>query len=381
MKLHAQRIDAMLDEAVVAGRTPGVVAGVIGDDGVVYEAAFGRARTADDKPMQVDTIFRIASMTKPVTTLAVLMLCERGALALDAPLAEYLPGYRQPEVLERFDSVTGEYTTRPARRAITIRQLLSHTSGYGHWFLDPPLYRLTTGAPELFDPPFLMSEPGTQFAYSVSTDVLGQVVPAVTGLGLADFCAERIFAPLGLRDTGYALPADIGRLATLHARRGDAYEELPLERTAHDARGGGGLYSTAPDYLRLLRFFMNGGELDGVRLLSSAHVAEMMRNQIGALHAVRQTTALPERTNDFIFMDGTQKFGLGFMIETRDRATGRKTGSVSWAGIANTYFWIDPVSRLGAVLCMQTTPFADPVSIDIYRGFERAVYDARVRLE
>lgn len=315
-------------------------------------------------------------MTKPVTTLAVLMLHEQGRLDLDAPFADYVPGYRQPGVLERFDMETGHYETRPARTAITVRQLLSHTSGYGYWFLDAPLYRLTTGAPELFDPPFLMWEPGTRFAYGVSTDVLGLIVPAISGLGLAEFFAERIFAPLGMRDTGFALPADIDRLGTLHARRDGGWDEAPLERVSHEARGGGGLYSTAPDYLRLARFFLAGGVLDGTRLLEERTVASMQSNQIGALDAHRQTTALPERSNDFLFMDGSQKFGLGFMIETRDQPSGRKAGTSSWAGIANTYFWIDPRAGVAAVLCMQTTPFADPVSVDIYRGFERAVYDA-----
>lgn len=376
MKVASQGVDAVLRGAVDAGKAPGIVAAVGGRDGMLYEQAFGRARTAGESPMRVDTILRIASMTKPVTTLAVLMLHEQGRLDLDAPLAEYLPDYRQPEVLERFDMHTGRYETRPAKTAVTIRQLLSHTSGYGYWFLHAPLYRLTDGAPALFDPPFLMFEPGTRFAYSVSMDVLGQVVPAISGLGLAEFFADRIFAPLKMRDTGYELPADIDRLGTVHARREGGYTEATLERTSHDARGGGGLYSTAPDYLRLVRFFLNGGELDGVRLLEASTVARMCSNQIGALYAARQTTAFPGRTNDFLFMDGSQKFGLGFMIETRDGSAGRKTGTLSWAGIANTYFWIDPQTGIGAVLCMQTTPFSDPVSVDIYRRFERAVYDS-----
>ena len=376
MKLEAQPVDAVLQNAVEAGRVPGIAAGVRGRDGTLYESAYGLARSAEALPMRRDTIFRVASMTKPVTTLAILMLCEEGKLELDTPLSDVLPGYREPPVLESFDMVTGRYRTREAAQAVTIRQLLSHSSGYGYWFLDAPLYRLTSGSPELFDPPFLMAEPGTRFGYSVSTDVVGQVVPVLSGLSLDVFFAERIFEPLGMRDTGYALPEDRDRLSSLHVRQAQGFAEQPLETEAQAPRGGGGLFSTMPDYLALLGVFLNGGRAGDRRIVGRTWIEEAGRNQIGDLDAVMQTTALPARTNDFIFMDGTQKFGLGFMIETRDASTGRKAGSLSWAGIANTYFWIDPATGIAAVICMQLSPFADPACIDVYRRFERAVYDA-----
>jgi methyl acetate hydrolase len=372
----ADLIDGALREAIESRRVPGVVAAVTGRDEVLYRAAFGVAETSTGRPMRVDDVFRIASMTKVVTSLGVMMLIDEGRLTLDGALADYLPGYRQPDVLESFDAATGRYTVRPAGSQITIRQLLTHTGGYGYWFLDPPLKHLTTGAPELFDPPFLIAEPGLKFAYSVATDVLGLVVPAVSGVGLAEFLAERIFEPLGIRDTGYALPPDVDRLPAVHARRSDGFEELPKERTAGVVRGGGGLYSTADDYLRLLRLFINDGVGDGRRLASAETIAAMRSNQIGELIAVPQRTAFPARANDFIFMDGTQKFGFGFMIEMRDQHTGRAAGSYGWAGILNTYFWIDPAAEIAAILLMQTSPFSDPISIDLYRRFERAVYDA-----
>lgn len=372
MKLARHAIDAVLEQAAV----PGLVAAVGDRHGVLYEAASGRASTAPRREMQTDAIVRIASMTKVVTSLAAMMLCEQHRISLDAPFADYVQAYRQPGVLVSFDKSTLTYRTREAASRITIRQLLTHTSGYGYWFLDEPLLKLTTGTPELFNPPFLMSEPGTRFAYSTSTDVLGLLVPELSGVSLAEFFRARIFAPLGMSDTGYALPQNSQRLVRLHAHRGNGYVELPLETEPPEPRGGGGLYSTARDYLKLLRLFMHGGLADGQRLLSEEGIAAMTRNQIGPLFAERQKTALPERANDFVFMDGSQQFGFGFMIETRDRASGRSAGTLSWAGIANTYFWLDPRAGIAAVLLMQTTPFSDPVCIELLGRFERAVYNA-----
>ena len=379
-KLHRQPLDRLLRDAIAAGVAPGIVAGVARRTGVEYLAAVG-ARCSDPRlDMETDSVFRIASMTKLVTSLAVMMLVEEGKIELDAPFAEYVPGYRQPDVLESFDAATKRYATRPAEAPVTVRGLLAHTAGYGYWFLDAPLLALTRGAPELFDPPFLMHAPGRKFAYSSGTDVLGRLFEPVTGMALETFFAERIFGPLGMADTGYSVPADGARLVTVHARAGGPLEERPNETRGEAPRGGGGLYSTAPDYLRLLRLLLNGGELDGRRLVARALAEAIAANQIGALHAEPQRTALPERSNDFIFMDGSQKFGCGVMIETRTQATGRAAGTFSWGGIYNTYFWVDPRAGIAAVVLMQTAPFADPLSVDFYARFERAVYDCSGRV-
>jgi len=371
-------IEDLLRAAVKSRRVPGVVAAVADRSGVLDEWAFGLAGSSPAREMHVDSIFRIASMTKVVTSVAVLMLSEHGELDLDAPLARYLPGYRQPDVLTSFDTRTNEYQTRPAKSAITIRQLLTHTSGYGYWFLDESLRKLTKEVPELFNPPFLIAEPGQGFAYGTSTDVLGQVIPELTGQSLDEFFAQHIFEPLGMSDTSYRWPEALPRMTSVHARTTDGYVELPLEQRNVEARGGGGLFSTARDFLRLLEVFMHGGRAQGRPILSAASVAAMTRNQIGELFAPPQTTALPTRSNDFIFMDGSQKFGLGFMLETREQATGRRAGTLSWGGILNTYFWLDPSAALAGVLFTQISPFADPDCIDLYRRFERAVYD-RIR--
>lgn len=323
------------------------------------------------RPMRTDAVFRIASMTKPVTSIAVLMLVDDGLVSLDEPLAAYVPGFVQPPVLESFDPRTGHYTTRPAARDATLRELLSHTGGYGYWFLDEPLRAASGDVPNLVDPPFLVADPGQTFSYSSSHDVAGRVVEAATGIPLGDFFDDRIFGPVGMTDTGFELPADPTRLVPISVRENGEFRQLPNEVDGHPARGGGGLYSTLADYLALLGCLLRGG----APLLEPATAAELGRNQIGELTAMPQKTAFSERTNDFIFMDGTQKYGLGVMVETHGRPGCRSAGSFGWAGILNTYFWVDPRADVAAVLLMQLKPFADPGCVEALGRFETAVYE------
>lgn len=354
---------------------PGVVAAISSPDDCRYLHAFGSAGTQSHLPMREDGVFRIASMTKLVSAVAIMALVDEGLVDLEATLSAYLPGFSQPDVLLEFDRQSGMYSTRQAARDATVRELMSHTGGYGYWFLHEPL-RIASGSdPDLFDPPFLLADPGTGFAYSTSTDVVAQLVEPVSGMPLDRFFEERIFMPLGMADTGFRLPAERDRLVRMHRRSGRGYRELPVEQHDHPVRGGGGLYSTAADYSRLLRCLMCGGVVAGRRILSESAVVEITSNQIGDFAAKMQRTALAQRSNDFVFMDGSQKFGFGVMIETRDTQSGRARGSWSWAGIGNTYFWVDPVRELAAVLMLQVQPFASRASIALLREFEQAVYD------
>jgi len=313
-------------------------------------------------------------MTKLVTSVAIMTLVDEGRVDLDAPLRNYVPGFVQPEVLTAFDTDSGTYATRPANRDASIRELLSHTGGYGYWFLHEPL-RLASGSePNLFDPPFLIADPGTQFAYSTSTDVAGLLIEPVTGLPLDEFLAQRIFAPLQMRDTGYRLPSNRDRLTRVHRRSGAGFRALPLERYDHPVRGGGGLYSTVGEYSRFLRCLLRRGEIDGFRLLSEAALEEVISNQIGSLEALMQRTALAAHSNNFIFMDGSQKFGFGVMIEMIGKPGMRSPGSYGWAGIFNTYFWVDPARDLAVVLLLQLSPFASKASVELLQAFETAIY-------
>lgn len=313
-------------------------------------------------------------MTKLVTSVAVMTLVDAGRVDLDATLADYVRGFRQPEVLADFDAEAGTWSTRPAIRDATLRELLSHTAGYGYWWLHEPL-RIASGPdPNLIDPPFLIADPGTEFAYSTSADVVGLLIEPVTGLSLDAYFDERIFRPLGMTDTGFRLPDDMDRLAHVHRRSGGGFRQLPLESGDHPVRGGGGLYSTAPDYTRLVRCLLRGGELDGVRLLSEAATSEITRNQIGDHPARMQRTAVAARSNDFIFMDGSQRFGFGVMIETQQHRGKREIGAYGWGGIVNTYFWVDPARDLASVLMLQLAPFASRPAVGVLDAFEVAVY-------
>ncbi len=365
--MRTQPIDHSLATSVASRLNPGVVASVFSRDAILYSGAAGGP---PGRPLAVDDVFRIASMTKLVTSVAVLMLVDEGRVSLDATVADYVGDFVQPPVLRSFDAKTGEYTTRAASRDATLRELLSHSGGYGYWFLDEPLRVASGDSPNLFDPPFLMSDPGAAFAYSSSHDVAGLVIEAASGKPIERFFADRIFEPLGMQDTGFELPADPSRLVPIAKRNDGAFEWLENESRGPQARGGGGLYSTLADYGRLLAMLMHGGS----PLLRSASAAQISANQLGKLKAARQKTALPSRTNDFIFMDGTQTFGLGVMIETHDQPGRRARESFGWAGIFNSYFWIDPRTGVGAIILMQLQPFSDPGCVETLNRFESSVY-------
>jgi methyl acetate hydrolase len=371
-----QAVDSVLKEAVDAGLVPGAVAAVSSPTACLYLSAFGRAVTEPYQAMQTDTVFRIASMTKLVTSVGVMMLVDEGLLSLDATLGEYVPGFRQPPVLVDFDTQSGSYTTRPALRDATLRELLSHTGGYGYWWLHEPL-RLASGEkPDLARPPFLVADPGTAFAYSTSTDVIGLLFEPLTGQPLDAYLRDRIFEPLGMVDTGYRRPANRSRLAQVHRRAGAGFRQLPDDAPDNDVSGGTGLFSTAADYSRLLRCLLAGGEADGRRLLSAAAVQAIASNQVGELEAGMQRTAFADRSNDLIFMDGSQKYGFGVMVEMVQQPGKRSVGSYGWGGICNTYFWVDPTRNLAAVLMLQMLPFANRQCVDLLDRFERAVYEA-----
>jgi CubicO group peptidase (beta-lactamase class C family) len=369
-------VDATIDDAVAAGRVPGLVAAISDRRGVIYRRAAGLAAAREGERMRLDSVFRIASMTKLVTTVAVLMLHEQGRCSLDDPLAAHLPGWSQPGVLASFDRASGTYALREAASSVTIRQLLTHTSGYGYWFIEPELLRAANGVVDYSDGPFLMHDPGARFTYGLGTDVLGRIVEPLSGLPLGRFVAERIAAPLGMRATGWETPADRTRLTGVHKRAADGgFAQAPKETAGDAPHGGGGLYSTADDYLALLRLMLNEGVADdGRRLLEPRSVESIGANQIGALVAASPKPVHRARSLDFAFLDGSQNFGFNVMLETRPRPWGRPAGAYGWAGIYNTYYWVDPLAGFGAVLLMQVSPFCDPGCLEAFESFERAAY-------
>jgi len=374
-----ERIDDLLASAVSRQDVLGVVAIAVDRDGVIYRGAFGTADESADLLMDTDAVFRIASMTKPVTSVASMQLVEQGAIALDEAAAVYLPALAQTQVLEQFDPQRGTYELRPPASPITVRQLLTHTAGFGYPFTSDTLrdFEPQAGDGDVVGP--LLFDPGTSWWYGTNTDWVGRLVESVSGQSLEAYFREHIFAPLQMSDTVFNVPeADWPRTVALASRQRDGglLQEARQDPTRVTTfSGGGGLWSTANDYARFMRMWLNGGALDGQRVLSAETVATMSANQVGSLPAGTIVTALPERSNDFRpTADGRGRFGLGFLINLDDQPGGRAGGSLAWAGLYNTYFWIDPASGVAGVILTQVLPFADPRVLGVFDAFERAVY-------
>jgi CubicO group peptidase (beta-lactamase class C family) len=379
---HAQAPDPIgrvLADAVARKDIKGVVAIVANRGGVIYQGAFGSADATGVRPMTVDALFRIASMTKAITSVAAMQFFEQGRFKLDDPAGKYLPELAKLSVFESFDSRTGAYTLRPAKTDVTVRQLLTHTSGLGYNFTSPIVRDFKPGEGEQFPAGPLLFDPGTQWLYGTNTDWVGRLVESLSGKPLERYFRDRILDPLAMQDTFYNVPASKQpRLVTVYRRDPDgslvADPNQPPVAIATPI-GGGGLSSTANDYVRFLRMLLNGGELDGVRILSPDTVALMSRNQIGTVGVRALKTAMPEKSSDFSFVsDGQDKWGLGFMITAASIPGKRSAGSLSWGGVNNTYFWVDPARGIAGVILMQFLPFADTKALAVYDAFERAVY-------
>ncbi|MFN8634640.1 MAG: serine hydrolase domain-containing protein [Chloroflexota bacterium] len=383
-------MDDALEQAVEAGRVPGVVAVAADSGGVTYQGAFGKRAANGDVPMTVDTVFWIASMTKAITSVAAIQQVERGNLDLDAPIGEILPELAAPRVLEGFDPA-GVPILRRARRPITLRLLLTHTAGFTYNIWSEPMgrYMEHTGMPGIIscqnvclEAP-LMFDPGERWEYGINIDWAGKAVEKVTGLSLNEYFRQQIFEPLGMTDTGFVLgPDQRARLVSMHARTGEtSFDVIPFEvpQQPEFFMGGGGLYSTGRDYLTFLQALLNDGSFNGAQILKPETVAEANRNQIGDLNVGLLRTADPGSSLDAEFFPGApKKWGLAYMINVEDAPTGRSAGSLAWAGLANTYYWLDPTNKVAGVILTQILPFADPIVLDLFGQFERAVYGDRL---
>jgi len=374
------RLDQRLKAAVEGGDVPGVVALAADRSGIIYSGAFGSRDDGQRRPMTTDTIFRIASMTKAVTSAALMQLVEQQRVALDDPADKYLPAFHHLQVIQSFSSTTGAYTVRPGRRAPTVRELLTHTSGLAYNFVSPTMRDFKPRDGDTFEAGPLVFDPGERWHYGPSTLWVGRIVEAVSGRTLEDYLHDRVFQPLGMRDTSFNVrPEDQSRVATVHNRQhGGSFVEQPSGPIAPvtEFRGDGGLFSTAIDYIRFEQMVLNDGRLNGAVVLSPASIDAMAANQIGALSVSALKTAMPERSSDFTFVDdGRDKWSLGFLITARDMRGKRSAGSLSWGGINNTYFWIDRRRGVAGVIMMQFLPFADTKALGVYDTFERGTYE------
>jgi CubicO group peptidase (beta-lactamase class C family) len=380
------RIDSALRDAQATQAVPGFVALATTAEATIYQGAFGLRDLSGEAPMQLDAVFWIASMTKALTSFAAMQLIEQGRLSLDAPIADTLPALAAPQVLEGFDAA-GTPMLRPARGAITLRHLLTHTAGYGYASWNPELGRyqeLTGIAPSPTnwaeaERVVLLFDPGTRWNYGINIDLVGKAIEAVSGQSLDAYLRDHVLEPLGMHDTAFLLSqAQQERRARMHARQADS-TLVPIDYAAGDTLpfflGGGRLCSTGPDYLRFLRMILGGGSLDGVRLLRPETLAEMQRNHISDLEVTTLRSAMPAMSNDANLFPGmSQKWGLGFLINTAAGPAGRSAGSLAWAGLANTYYWIDPARGVAGLIMMQILPFADPGALGMLAAFETAIY-------
>ncbi|MBW8905643.1 MAG: beta-lactamase family protein [Betaproteobacteria bacterium] len=375
-------IDAVLRAAVERQDVPGVVALVTNRDRVLYQGAFGVADVGSGRPLSTDALFRIASMTKPVTSLALMQLVEQGKVGLDDPAEKYLPELVGLKVFESFDAANGGYKLRPAARRPTVRQFLTHTSGLAYPFTSEIWrdFKPKPGETYPFGGPLLF-EPGERWHYSTSTDVVGRLVEVISGQKLEEYFRQHIFAPLKMADSSYNVPPEKGaRLVAAQQRAGERMDGAVVLQSPQPGLtiaapiGGGGLASTASDYGRFMRMLLNRGVLDGARVAKAETVALMGENHIGTIGVPALKAALP-RSADFTFIaDGRDKFGLGFLITSDPVAGKRSPGSLSWGGINNTYFWVDQERGIAGVILMQYLPFADAKALAVHEAFERAVY-------
>ncbi|WP_291847757.1 serine hydrolase domain-containing protein [Bradyrhizobium sp.] len=380
------QIDQILRQKCEAGELPGVVAMAATGNEVIYQGAFGKRDLARGDAMTADSVFWIASMTKAITTAAGMQLVEQGKLALDEPIGKLLPDLAAPQVLEGFDA-KGEPKLRAAKKPITLRQLMTHTAGFAYnmWNGDCAQYLEKTGTPAIttcqnaaLKTP-LMSDPGTRWEYGTNIDFVGKAVEAVSGQRLDAYLRDHLLAPLGMNDTGFKITDQMRqRLVGMHARGEDgSLASIPfeLEQNPEFHMGGGGLYGTAADYIKFTQMILNKGRGNGNQVLKPETVALMSQNNIGELSMGKMTTVAPVYTNDVdLYPDMVKKWGLSFLITTARTPEGRSAGSLAWAGLANTYFWIDPARNVAGVILMQLLPFADGKCLEAFAGFERAVY-------
>ena len=376
-------LDPILDAAVADNAVPFIVAMTGNAAGMTWSGAAGESqpgKTADE-----DTVFRIFSMTKAVGSAAAMQLIDKGKLDIDAPVESVLPDFAKIQVLDGFDG--DEPKLRAPKSKATIRQLATHTAGFAYEFWNPdiPKYMELTEHPtilsglksSLYYP--LTFDPGERWDYGIGIDWLGQVVEAVDGRRIDQYCQDEIFSPLGMANTAFEANDSLSENLAVVSIRGEdgEFSEFELAPPPQPEFYGMGhaLYSTAPDYLTFIRSFLNRGQIGGNRILSERAVNRMLENNIGDIRVGRMQSVAPPLTADVDVFPNTEKtHGFGFLRVEADVPGMRSAGSLGWAGVCNTHYWFDPQRDVAAVLMTQSLPFVEQPYMDLYERFERAVY-------
>jgi methyl acetate hydrolase len=377
-------IDETLRTGIARRKIPAVAAMAATATQTFYAGAFGKRDRASGVDVKPESIFSIASMTKAIAATAAMQLVERGKLQLDEAASKHLPELAMAQVLHGYDA-SGQPILRPPVKPVTLRHLLTHTSGFAYdtWsqemfeYVQKTGHAVPSGAVGPLTP--LVFEPGTRWQYGYSMDWAGKLVEGVSGQTLEQYMQEHILQPLGMKDTTYIMTAEkYDRVVTGYQKQPDGTlqenpRKLPTPPKAYS--GGGGLYSTPGDYIRFMQMILNRGRAGKEQILESKTVDMMSANQIGELGAGRLKSFLPERSADVDLHPGAvDEWGLGFLINTKAYDNGRSAGSLAWAGIFNTFYWIDPRRGICATIMMQFLPFVDKEAVGLLADFERSVY-------
>ncbi|MGR8918229.1 MAG: serine hydrolase domain-containing protein [Gammaproteobacteria bacterium] len=383
--------DAILDQTVNrAGGAPGVVAMATDREDCFYAGAAGVRELGAEAPMTTDSVMFLASCTKAITGVAFMQLVEEGLVALDEPAGEYVPEIDAIEVLDGFDA-GGEPRLRAPASRVTLEQLMLHTAGFGYDFFSADLleFRTRREIPSILECRFegirdvLLHDPGAAWTYGNNIDWLGRVVEVVRGKRLGEVFAERIFAPLGMQDIGFAMTAAMSeRLATIHLRAPDgqltAAPDLRMPPAPEMDMGGHGLYASLGEYLKFIRMFLNDGAGPDGRVLEADTVRRMAQNGLGELESGGWVTSNPQFANTGEFFPGVRKtWAYTFQRNEEPAPTGRPAGQLAWAGLANTYYWIDRETGVGGIWSAQILPFQDVAAYPGFVDFETAVYRQR----
>lgn len=378
---NSSSIDDTLRGGIERRKIPAVTAMVATADSILYQGAFGKRDASSGVPVKIDSIFAIASMTKAITSTAALQLVDQGKVKLDEPASKYLPDLKGIQVFAGVDSA-GKPILRPAGKPVTLRHLLTHTSGlcYDTWSQEMQDWIKAGGTPPSGVAPKvpLMFEPGARWQYGYGLDYAGKLVEAISGLTLEQYFQQNIFQPLGMVDTTYEnRPEKRDRTVSRYDYQANgSFKEQSRDFPPNLFNGGGGLNSTAGDYIKFTQMILrNGRGADGKQILRPGTVKQMSSNQIGNLGAGKLKTMIPARSSEVNIHPGAvDKWGLGFLINNTAYQGGRAAGSLAWAGIWNTFYWIDPKSGISAVIMLQFLPFVHTEAIGMLGDFEKAVY-------
>ena len=370
------KITEVLENGLEEFKIPGFVALVTNSERNIYSEAFGLANVSGAEPMQVNSIFQIASMTKPITSAGLMILVQQGLVELDDNISDHINDLPTFEIFDQVNLESGTFSTKIAKNPITIRQLFTHTSGLAYNFNS---FELAAINQPLFNSEryLLQHEPGEKWTYGPSTNLLGEVIEERSGLGLFEYMQEKLFIPLSMEETFFEVPdSKLTRVVTRHAKVGVDFSELPQpSRVASPELGHGGLSSTASDYAKFMRLFLRGGVTDsGIRIFDPSTINLISQNHIGELRAELQPASRPDFAKPFPQRPGIDTWGLGFQLRGSSELNERSIGSMSWAGIFNTEFWIDLEKNIAAVLMMQYLPFDDEAHIEVLKRFEEAIY-------